>query len=67
MNGMYRHQLVWLLAGCLLAATAVTAAERKTRLVLEITVDQLRGDALTRFGDRFKKGGFTYCVMASTT
>ena len=62
MSGMYRHQVVWLLAGCLLAATAVTAAERKTRLVLQITVDQLRGDALMRFGDRFEKGGFNYLL-----
>ncbi|MGI9309555.1 MAG: alkaline phosphatase family protein [Gammaproteobacteria bacterium] len=30
------------------------------RLVLQITVDQLRGDTMTRFGDRFVEGGFRY-------
>lgn len=30
------------------------------RLVLQITVDQLRGDTLTRFSDRFVDGGFRY-------
>lgn len=30
------------------------------KLVLQITVDQLRGDQLTRFVDRMPKGGFRY-------
>jgi len=30
------------------------------RLVMQITVDQLRGDTITRFGDRFVKDGFRY-------
>ena len=32
------------------------------KLVLQITVDQLRGDTLTRFGDRFTSGGFRYLL-----
>ena len=36
------------------------AAKSKIRLVLQISVDQLRGDFAQRFGDRFGKGGFRY-------
>ena len=36
------------------------------RLVLQITVDQLRGDALSRFGDRFGTGGFRYLLENGT-
>ena len=36
------------------------------KLVLQITVDQLRGDALTRFGNRFGKGGFRYLLDYGT-
>ena len=50
MNGMYRHPLVWLLTGCLLAATAVTAAEPKTRMVLQITVDYAHANTETAPG-----------------
>ena len=32
------------------------------KLVLQITVDQLRGDTLTRFGERFGPGGFRYLL-----
>ena len=36
------------------------------RLVLQITVDQLRGDALARFEDRFVDGGFRYLLENGT-
>ena len=36
------------------------------KLVLQITVDQLRGDTLTRFGDRFGPGGFRYLLEKGT-
>ena len=36
------------------------------KLVLQITVDQLRGDTLTRFGDRFGPGGFRYLLDKGT-
>ncbi|MDG1205996.1 MAG: hypothetical protein P8N51_11555 [Pseudomonadales bacterium] len=42
----------------LLAGTAQAAPE--TRLVLQITVDQLRGDLPWRHMDQFGKGGFHY-------
>ncbi|MDW3223883.1 MAG: alkaline phosphatase family protein [Paracoccaceae bacterium] len=34
----------------------------KPRLVLQITVDQLRGDLIDRFGAGFGEGGFTYLL-----
>ena len=40
--------------------TGVSAAPPK--LVLQITVDQLRGDQLTRFVDRMPDGGFRYLL-----
>jgi predicted AlkP superfamily pyrophosphatase or phosphodiesterase len=47
-----------LLVASLFAVTA--AAEERPRLVLQITVDQLRGDQPTRFYDRLGEGGFRY-------
>lgn len=45
----------------LLAAFSYTAhAEAPPRLVLQITVDQLRGDLPTRYYDRLGDGGFRY-------
>ena len=40
------------LVGCNSLAEASPPAKRP-KLVLQITVDQLRGDSMTRFGDRF--------------
>jgi predicted AlkP superfamily pyrophosphatase or phosphodiesterase len=43
------------------------AQERnEPRLILQITVDQLRGDLLARYYDRFGKGGFRYLLDAGT-
>ncbi len=36
------------------------------RLVLQITVDGLRGDLLRRYGDRFGEGGFRYLLDQGT-
>ncbi len=36
------------------------------RLILQITVDQLRGDLLARYYDRLGKGGFRYLLDAGT-
>ena len=36
------------------------------KLVVQITVDQLRGDALDRFGERFVEGGFRYLLENGT-
>ena len=52
-------RLLVLLAGSLLFALATSAlAQEKPRLVLQITVDQLRGDLPTRYYDRLGEGGF---------
>ncbi|MBT8442838.1 MAG: alkaline phosphatase family protein [Gammaproteobacteria bacterium] len=53
-------RLLTFVALALLAAIPAQAAKPKMRLVLQITVDQLRGDFVERFGDRFGKGGFRY-------
>ena len=52
--------ILTLLALCLptLAAQDTVPPPRETRLVLQITVDQLRGDMLPRFEHRFGEGGF---------
>ena len=47
-----------------LVAAAQTAA--KPKLVLQITVDQLRGDLPERFGDRFCERGFKYLLNNGT-
>ncbi len=45
----------------------VAAQEReKPRLILQITVDQLRGDMPWRFYDRFGEGGFRYLAENGT-
>ena len=53
------------LAG-LLVLTSLNEAKGGTppdlRLVLQITVDGLRGDLLHRYGDRFGEGGFRYLL-----
>ncbi len=51
--------------GCKSPGTAAPASDRATepvRLVLQITVDGLRGDLLSRYGDRFGEGGFRYLL-----
>jgi len=49
---------IGLLLTSLVAAPA--GAEEKPRLILQITVDQLRGDLPTRYYDRLGEGGFRY-------
>ena len=51
-------KISWLLAGLLLCAAAW--AGEPPKLVLQITVDQLRGDLPTRYYDRLGDGGFRY-------
>jgi len=49
--------------GMLLVASLIAApagAEERPRLILQITVDQLRGDLPTRYYDRLGEGGFRY-------
>jgi predicted AlkP superfamily pyrophosphatase or phosphodiesterase len=49
----------FLLLVAFLFGTAASAAD-KPRLILQITVDQLRGDLPTRYYDRLGEGGFRY-------
>ncbi len=42
------------------------AADKNPKLVLQITVDQLRGDLPMRFKDRLGKGGFRYLLENGT-
>jgi predicted AlkP superfamily pyrophosphatase or phosphodiesterase len=48
----------WLLAGLFFCATA--SAGEPPKLILQITVDQLRGDLPIRYYDRLGDGGFRY-------
>ena len=47
----------------MIAMPLVIAAEpEEVKLVIQITVDQLRGDAFSRFGKQFTRGGFRYLL-----
>ncbi|MCH9054195.1 MAG: alkaline phosphatase family protein, partial [Proteobacteria bacterium] len=47
--------------------TATGAGAENPKLVVQITVDQLRGDMPWRYYDRFGKGGFRYLMDSGTT
>ncbi len=52
-----------LLGACFLAAQAWADSDpQRPRLVLQITVDQLRGDLVDRYGAGLGKGGFEYLL-----
>ncbi len=57
-------------AMALLLAAGLSQASAEERppikLVLQITVDGLRGDMLSRYGDRFGEGGFRYLLDTGT-
>jgi arylsulfatase A-like enzyme len=44
------------------AAIARPQGEAEVKLVLQITIDGLRADRLSRYGDRFGEGGFRYLL-----
>ena len=46
----------------LLSSWAAAADFPRPKLVLQITVDQLRGDMPTRYADRLGEGGFRYLI-----
>ncbi|MGI9247643.1 MAG: alkaline phosphatase family protein, partial [Woeseiaceae bacterium] len=58
--------VVVILTGCATAARSLDAttedvdSQSRPKLVLQITVDQLRGDLPTRYYDRLGEGGFRY-------
>jgi len=45
---------------------SVSAQDAKPKLILQITVDQLRGDLLARYYDRLGDGGFRYLLDAGS-
>jgi predicted AlkP superfamily pyrophosphatase or phosphodiesterase len=47
-------------------ATGAAREHNKPRLILQITVDQLRGDLPGRYYDRFGEGGFRYLMEHGT-
>ncbi len=49
-------------ASLIVFATQAVQAEDVPKLVLQITVDQLRGDLIDRFGQGFGEGGFEYLL-----
>ena len=51
---------LFLIAACV--APVVAAAKKKPRLILQITVDQLRGDMPFRHHSQFGEGGFRYLM-----
>ena len=53
----------FLLHGLMLNASG---ADKKPKLVLQITVDQLRGDLPGRYADRLPEGGFRYLMERGT-
>jgi predicted AlkP superfamily pyrophosphatase or phosphodiesterase len=50
----------------LVVAAPMLAASSTPRLVLQITVDQLRGDMPARYADRLTDGGFRYLMEEGT-
>jgi len=55
--------ICFLAQGLILPASA---DDKKPKLVLQITVDQLRGDLPMRFKERLDKGGFRYLLESGT-
>jgi predicted AlkP superfamily pyrophosphatase or phosphodiesterase len=70
MTKVLKGSSMWLAALAVLAIGFIgdaTAQERsKPKLILQITVDQLRGDLLARYYDRLGDGGFRYLLDAGT-
>ena len=54
------HHFIWFLLA--LALPFSSLANKQPKLILQITIDQLRGDLLYKYQDRFQKGGFNYLL-----
>ena len=59
---LQRTLQILLLTGISIFTLAPAIAGVKPKLILQITVDQLRGDLPTRYYDRLGKGGFRYLL-----
>ena len=67
--GFTAKRLIPLIGLCLLSPFSVASVAQepqKVKLVLQITVDQLRGDLPLRFKDRLSDGGFKYLLKHGT-
>lgn len=58
----YSLRVSLILSVCLVAMSSIAHAREKPRLILQITVDQLRGDLPMRYSDQFGEGGFRYLM-----
>ena len=58
--------LAFVLLAAWSAADATAQSKGDVKLVLQITVDGLRGDLLSRYGDNFTEGGFRYLMKEGT-
>ena len=58
--------LLFLFVGAAPIASAQDKKETEIKLVLQITVDGLRADRLSRYEDRFGDGGFNYLLKNGT-
>ena len=62
-----RHVALLIVALAILSLTAPALADSPApQLILQITVDQLRGDLPGRYRDRLGEGGFRYLLENST-
>ena len=61
---VFAFTILMVATGC--APTQQEQVMKPPRLVLQITVDQLRGDLPTRFLDRLGEGGFRYLIENGT-
>jgi predicted AlkP superfamily pyrophosphatase or phosphodiesterase len=59
---MTRYLVVAAIASMILTLATTSIASEKPRLVLQITVDQFRGDLPTRYYDRLGDGGLRYLL-----
>ena len=55
---IWMSEVIAIVVAVFLLGGSAKSEPKEIKLVLQITVDQLRGDAMTRFGDRFVEGGF---------
>ena len=67
----YMHRVIHIVLVLLIAAVFTPTANSKQsdddiRLVLQLTVDGLRADLLSRYADRFGEGGFRYLKQNGT-
>ncbi len=70
MRQVRRQELTRLAFAFVLIALPIVSSFAKEpnlpRLILQITVDQLRGDLLARYYDRLDKGGLRYLLDAGS-